>query len=608
MNILGISAYYHDSAAVLLNDGQIIAAAQEERFTRIKHDPSFPMSAIKFCIDYSEIDASEIDLVVFYEKPLLKFKRIMSTYLQSAPQGFNSFTKAIPLWFGNKLFQKSHIIKSMATFDSNVNWQDRLIFSEHHLSHAASAFYPSPFSEAAILTLDGVGEWTSSSVMIGDKNILTPLYEINFPHSLGLLYSAFTYYLGFKVNSGEYKMMGLAPYGQPRFFDKILKELVDVKPDGSYRLNLHYFNYCTGLTMVNQRFENLFGAPRRLANDEITAFHMDIAASVQEALEYIVLLTGQHIHKQTNQKNLCLAGGVALNCVANGKLLRAQLFDTIWIQPASGDAGGALGASLVGYHLYKRKKRHVKKNDTMQGSYLGPEYTEDETKSALKKLGACYHKLTESQLLDCVVDSLVKRMSIGWFQGRMEFGPRALGCRSIIADPRDPNMQKLLNLKIKFRESFRPFAPSILADYVSDWFDLDVDSPYMLFVANVQKSRQIERDNKNKQGIDLLNEIRSEIPAVTHVDYSARIQTVHRETNPLYYKLIEKFYQKTGCPVLINTSFNIRGEPIVNTPENAFQCFMGTNLDVLAVNNYVMFKSEQKGNLLKNYKHQFALD
>lgn len=612
MNILGISAYYHDSAAVLLQDGHIVAAAQEERFSRKKHDARFPINAVRFCLDYSKISPAYIDLIVFYEKPLLKFKRIMSTYLQFAPKGFSSFKKAVPLWFGNKLFQKRHICRMMQSFDANIDWSERLIFSEHHLSHAASAFFPSPFKKAAILTLDGVGEWTTSSIMVGDGEKLKPLYEINFPHSLGLLYSAFTYYLGFKVNSGEYKVMGLAPYGRPRFVQRILNEMIDVKLDGSYRLNLRYFNYCTGLTMVDKVFEHFFGMPRRLSEETIAQFHMDVAASVQSVLEYIVLRIVKNIAQQTKQKSLCMAGGVALNCVVNGKIVKEKLFDRVWIQPASGDAGGALGAALVGYYLYKNNNRVVnKKQDAMQGSYLGTTFTENQIKSMLDNLGACYHVLPEHRLMDTVVSHLVDHKSIGWFQGRMEFGPRALGCRSIIADPRDPKMQKTLNLKIKFRESFRPFAPSVLDGHANQWFNLNVDSPYMLLVSRVNKKSHVENRSAqpiNPMGFDKLDNIHSDVPAVTHVDYSARVQTVHADTNPRYYKLIEHFYEKTGCPVLVNTSFNVRGEPIVNSPEDAFRCFMGTDLDVLVMENVILYKTEQSNALSVDYKAQFAPD
>lgn len=612
MNILGISAYYHDSAAALLQDGCITAAAQEERFSRKKHDARFPRKAVQFCLEYANIAPTDINLLVFYEKPLLKFKRIMSTYLEFSPKGFTSFQKAMPLWFGKKLFQKRHICQEMRSLNPDIDWSERLIFSEHHLSHAASAFFPSPFNESAVLTLDGVGEWATSSIMLGKGNELSPLYEINFPHSLGLFYSAFTYYLGFKVNSGEYKVMGLAPYGTPRFSKQILNEMIDVKQDGSYCLNLKYFNYCTGLTMVDKTFEHFFGAPRRLPENTITQFHMDVAASVQDVLEYVVLRITKNIAHETKQKTLCMAGGVALNCVTNGKIIKEGIFDNVWIQPASGDAGGALGAALAGHYLYAKNKRVVKKGvDAMQGAYLGPAFTSDQTKLALDKLGAVYHTLPEQTLIEVTALNLVNHKCIGWFQGRMEFGPRALGCRSIIADPRDPEMQKTLNLKIKFRESFRPFAPSILADHVEEWFEVNVNSPYMLLVSNI-KDNKCDQARANKQvgsfGFEKLTSIRSKIPAVTHVDYSARIQTVHADINPRYYKLIEKFYEKTNCPALINTSFNIRGEPIVRSPEDAFRCFMGTKLDVLVINNYILYKTEQDNRLLIDYRKRFALD
>ena len=567
MYILGISAFYHDSAACLLHDGKIIAAAQEERFTRKKHDSGFPQHAIKYCLKEANIAASQIDKVVFYEKPFVKFERLLETYLAFAPKGFKSFTMAMPLWIKEKLFQKSALVKELkTTLDENLDWNERLMFSEHHLSHAASAFYPSPFESAAILTLDGVGEWTTTSLAVGKDNKLRVLKEIHFPHSLGLLYSAFTYYTGFKVNSGEYKVMGLAPYGEPRYSNLIYEKLIVVADDGSFQLDMSYFDYATGLTMTNKKFDNLFGGPPRAAEAELTQREMDLAASIQKVTEDIVSRLAKSIAKETGERNLCLAGGVALNCVANGVLLREKIFDNIWIQPAAGDAGGALGAALSIWHLHYNKKRIIPVHrDSMKGAYLGPEFSDDEIETELKACGAVFKKLTEKELIEQVASALASERAVGWMQGRMEFGPRALGGRSIIADPRSPVMQKQLNLKVKYRESFRPFAPSILREDVNDWFEHDTDSPYMLLVANVKKNkrRTMTTEEESLFGIDKLNVPRSSIPAITHVDYSARIQTVHAETNPRYHAVISKFKEKTGCPLVVNTSFNVRGEPIV---------------------------------------------
>ena len=612
MYILGISAFYHDSAACLLNDGKIIAAAQEERFTRKKHDSGFPQHAIKYCLKEANIAASQIDKVVFYEKPFVKFERLLETYLAFAPKGFKSFTMAMPLWIKEKLFQKSALVKELkTTLDENLDWNERLMFSEHHLSHAASAFYPSPFESAAILTLDGVGEWTTTSLAVGKDNKLRVLKEIHFPHSLGLLYSAFTYYTGFKVNSGEYKVMGLAPYGEPRYSNLIYEKLIVVADDGSFQLDMSYFDYATGLTMTNKKFDNLFGGPPRAAEAELTQREMDLAASIQKVTEDIVSRLAKSIAKETGERNLCLAGGVALNCVANGVLLREKIFDNIWIQPAAGDAGGALGAALSIWHLHYNKKRIIPVHrDSMKGAYLGPEFSDDEIETELKACGAVFKKLTEKELIEQVASALASERAVGWMQGRMEFGPRALGGRSIIADPRSPVMQKQLNLKVKYRESFRPFAPSILREDVNDWFEHDTDSPYMLLVANVKKNkrRTMTTEEESLFGIDKLNVPRSSIPAITHVDYSARIQTVHAETNPRYHAVISKFKEKTGCPLVVNTSFNVRGEPIVCSTVDAFKCFMGTNLDLLAVGNYLLIKEEQDESLKENYEERYELD
>ena len=612
MYILGISAFYHDSAACLLSDGEIIAAVQEERFTRKKHDASFPLNAIKYCLEEGNIHANQIDKVVFYEKPFVKFERLLETYLAFAPKGFISFAKAMPVWIKDKLFQKSVLIKELkSSLDENVDWRERLLFSEHHLSHAASAYYPSPFDSAAVLTLDGVGEWTTTSLAIGKGSDLKVLKEIHFPHSLGLLYSAFTYYTGFKVNSGEYKVMGLAPYGEPVYADLIKEKLLNIAKDGSYQLDMSYFDYATGLTMTNKKFDSLFGGPPRTSETELTQREMDLAASVQKVTEDIVVELAKSIAKETGERNLCLAGGVALNCVANGILLREKIFDNIWIQPAAGDAGGALGAALLIWYYYHNKERVVsKERDSMKGAYLGPEFTNSEIEDDLTACGAKFKKLSESDMIEEVASALADEKAVGWMQGRMEFGPRALGGRSIIADPRSPKMQKQLNLKVKYRESFRPFAPSVLREDVGDWFEHNTDSPYMLLVADVQKDKRRAMTNEEKAlfGIDKLNVPRSSVPAITHVDYSARIQTVHADTNFHYHALISKFKEKTGCPLVVNTSFNVRGEPIVCTPRDAFKCFMGTDLDVLAIGNYVLYKNQQDKALKESYKENYELD
>ena len=612
MNILGISAYYHDSAACLLKNGEIIAAAQEERFTRKKHDSNFPTHAINYCLKEAQIVASEIDNVVFYEKPFVKFERLLETYLAFAPRGFLSFIKAMPLWVKYKLFQKSLIVKELQiTLSPKVNWKDRLLFSEHHLSHAASAFYPSPFKRAAVLTLDGVGEWTTTSLAVGKDRDLKVIKEIHFPHSLGLLYSAFTYYTGFKVNSGEYKVMGLAPYGKPKYVKLIKEKLIMIASDGSFKMDMSYFNFATGLTMTNNKFNKLFGGPPRLPETKLTQRDMDLAASIQKVTEDIILRIAKNIAKETGERNLCLAGGVALNCVANGILLREKIFENIWIQPAAGDAGGALGAALTVWHMNQNGERNLKKNsDSMKGSYLGPEFSDSEIKNQLKSCGAVFKKFKKDDLIDSVVSALVKKKAVGWMQGRMEFGPRALGARSIIADPRHSEMQRQLNLKVKYRESFRPFAPSVLSEHVSEWFELDENSPYMLIVAGVkkQKLRKMTTREENLFGIEKLNIKRSSIPAITHVDYSARIQTVHKNLNPFFHALISGFKEKTGCPLIINTSFNIRGEPIVCSPKDAFKCFMGTNLDLLAIGTYLLFKEDQHEYLKENYRDKYTLD
>jgi carbamoyltransferase len=602
MRILGISAFYHDSAAALIDDGRIVAAAQEERFTRRKHDASFPHNAIAYCLAEAKVSADELDHVVFYDKPFLKFERLLETYIAMAPRGFRSFKMSIPLWLREKLFQKSLLRDELGKFAEAFD-KSRLLFCEHHLSHAASAFFPSPFDHAAVLTMDGVGEWATTSAAIGDGHRLEIFQEIHFPHSLGLLYSAATYYTGFRVNSGEYKVMGLAPYGEPKYAGLILDNLIDLKPDGSFRLDMSYFDYCTGFTMTNDRFAQLFGEPVRSPDQLLTKFHMDVAASIQSVLDEAVLRLTRSLARQTGSRNLCLAGGVALNCVANGKVLRDGSFENIWIQPAAGDAGGALGAALAAYHLYKDQPRKAGDADAMSGSFLGPGFPQAEIERRLTAAGARFAVLDEQAMVEATAEGLAGQKAVGWFQGRMEFGPRSLGARSILGDPRSPGMQKNLNLKVKYRESFRPFAPAVLREDVSEWFDLDSDSPYMLIVADVRKDRHraMSADELALFGIDKLNVSRSEIPAVTHVDYSARVQTVHRETNPLFHKLLRRFKALTGCPVLVNTSFNVRGEPIVCTPEDAFRCFMGNELDMLIVGNCILRKHEQDPGLKSNY-------
>jgi len=609
-SILGISAFYHDSAACILKNGEIIAAAQEERFTRKKHDPSYPHNAIEFVLNYSGLKLSEVNQIVFFEKPFLKFERLLETYVAFAPKGFFSFAKAMPIWIKEKLFQKNILFKKLKEHDKNYNSDKNIFFSDHHLSHAASAFFPSPFEEAIVLTADGVGEWATTTVAIGKGSNLEIQKEIHFPHSLGLLYSAFTFYLGFKVNSGEYKLMGLAPYGEPIYEEKI-KKIIDIKEDGTFRLDQKYFNYATGLTMTSNKFNDLFGQkPREALKEKITQFHMDIAASIQKVTEETMIKLLKHIRKEYDFKNLCLAGGVALNCVANGKILKENIFDNIWIQPAAGDAGGSLGAALALWHIEQGNNRTINPNDNMKGSYLGCEFTQDQIENELKLLGAKFKKVNYIDLIKTTSEYLSKGKVIGWFQGRMEFGPRALGNRSILADPRSKEMQKNLNLKVKFRENFRPFAPSVLREELSNWFDLDVDSPYMLFVANINSKKKIEMTKEHKKlfGIDKLNIVRSKIPAVTHVDYSARVQTVNQNTNKRYYDLISKFMEKTGCPVIVNTSFNVRGEPIVNTPTDAFNCFMGTDLEYLVIGNFILDKTNQNYTFNKDYNHKFNLD
>ena len=612
MYILGISAFYHDSAACLLKNGEIIAAAQEERFTRKKHDAGFPNHAIQYCLKEAQITADKVDNIIFYEKPFVKFERLLETYLAFAPRGFTSFAKAMPVWIKDKLFQKSVLIKELkSTLCEDVNWSERLLFSEHHLSHAASAFYPSPFESAAVLTLDGVGEWTTTSWAIGNGKGLKVVKEIHFPHSLGLLYSAFTYYTGFKVNSGEYKVMGLAPYGEPRYANLIREKLITVVEDGSFQLDMSYFDYATGLTMTNEKFDALFGGPPRTSETELTQREMDLAASVQKVTEDIVVQIAKGIAKETGERNLCLAGGVALNCVVNGILVRENIFDNIWIQPAAGDAGGALGAALSAWHLYHDGERKtLTQGDAMKGAYLGPEFSDAEIEAELKSCGAVFKRCSETELIEDVAAALADEKAVGWMQGRMEFGPRALGGRSIIADPRSPVMQKQLNLKVKYRESFRPFAPSVLREDVGQWFEHDADSPYMLLVADVQKDkrRAMTEDEDALFGIEKLNVPRSSVPAISHVDYSARIQTVHADTNPRYHAVISKFKEKTGCPLVVNTSFNVRGEPIICTPTDAFKCFMGTELDVLAVGKYLLRKAEQDAALIENYEERYELD
>ncbi len=611
MRILGISAYYHDSAAALVEDGRIVAAAQEERFTRKKHDSNFPSHAVAFCLRHAGIGLDKVDYVAFYDKPFLKFERLMETYLAFAPRGFASFSKAIPVWLREKLFQKSLLRDELRKEFPDFDWENKLLFSEHHQSHAASAFFPSPFKEAVVLTMDGVGEWATTSVGFGRDNTLEMRREIHFPHSIGLLYSAFTYYTGFKVNSGEYKVMGLAPYGEPRFKQTILDNIVDVKDDGTFRLNLEYFDYCTGLRMTNEKFDALFGGPPRKPDQLLTQHHMDLAASIQAVTEEIVLRLTRSLKRETGARNLCLAGGVALNCVANGKVLRDGAFAALWVQPAAGDAGGALGAALGAYHLYKGQPRHINGAiDAMQGSYLGPAFEQKDIEARLARVGARFRVLDDHATIETTAAALADGKAVGWFQGRMEFGPRALGGRSILGDARSPTMQKMLNLKVKYRESFRPFAPSVLREDVAEWFELDGDSPYMLLVADVveRRRRQMTPEEQKLFGIDKLNVPRSEIPAVTHVDYSARIQTVHAETNPRYHALLSAFKARTGCPVVVNTSFNVRGEPIVCTPEDAFRCFMGTEIEMLVVGNCVLDKEAQDPALKLDYKNAFELD
>jgi len=611
MRILGISAFYHDSAAALVVDGHIVAAAQEERFTRKKHDSRFPRHAVRYCLDESGIKLEQIDHVVFYDKPFLKFERLLETYLAFVPRGFRSFRMALPVWIKEKLFQKRLLRQELERFARDYDWESRLLFCEHHQSHAASAFFASPFDEAAILTMDGVGEWATTSVGIGRANTLQMTKEIHFPHSLGLLYSAFTYYTGFKVNSGEYKVMGLAPYGEPRFAQTILDHLVDLKPDGSFQLDQDYFDYCTGLRMTNDRFDALFGGPARRPDELLTQRHMDLAASVQAVTEEVVTRLARGVADDTGAKNLCLAGGVALNCVANGKLLRDACFERLWVQPAAGDAGGALGAALAAYYLHRNAPRTLANTlDGMQGSYLGPAFSQHDVERRLTEVGAVFDLMDEPSLLDATTAALIEEKAVGWFQGRMEFGPRALGNRSILADPRSPSMQKTLNLRVKYRESFRPFAPSVLREDTQDWFEIDADSPYMLLVADVVKERRHAMTSEEDAlfGIDKLNVARSEIPAVTHVDYSARLQTVHRETNPRYHALLSVFKAKTGCPVLVNTSFNVRGEPIACTPEDAFRCFMGSEIEVLVAGDCFLRKERQNPALKLDYRNVFDPD
>ena len=610
-SVLGVSAFYHDSAAALLIDGKIIAAAQEERFTRKKHDQKYPYHAVEYVLKESKLKLSEIDYIVFYEKPFLKFERLLKTYLSFAPRGFESFCVSMPIWLKDKLFQKKLLFNELKNHDHAFKNIDKIYFSEHHLSHASSAFYPSPFNDATVLTLDGVGEWATTTVAEGKNNNLNIIKEIHFPDSVGLLYSAFTYYTGFKVNSGEYKVMGLAPYGEPKFKNLILNKIVDLKDDGSFKLNMKYFDYATGFKMTNENFSELFGKPvRNPETEKLTQFHMDVASSIQSVTEEIVLQIAKSISKQSDSKNLCMAGGVALNCVANGKIVKEKIFKNVWIQPASGDAGGALGAALSLWHKELKNERLLPVEDKMKGSYLGPEFSNIEIENVLKKIGATYTKFSENEMIKITSEELAKEKTVGWFQGRMEFGPRALGGRSIIADPRSAKMQKNLNLKVKFRESFRPFAPSVIREDLSNWFDLDCDSPYMLLVGNIKEDKKIKMTEIEEKlfGIDKLNIKRSEVPAITHVDYSARIQTVHKETNSRYYNLIKSFQEITKCPILVNTSFNVRGEPIVCSVEDAYSCFMGTDLDMLVCGDFVLYKHKQNKQLLTDYKSKFKLD
>ncbi len=610
MYIIGISAFYHDSAAVLIKNNKIISAVQEERFTRIKHDSSFPLNSINYILAENELTLNDINYIVFYEKPFLKFERLIETYVSNAPKGFSSFRKAMPIWMGEKLFQKSLIYNELKKIEKNFS-KDKIQFSEHHLSHASSAFYPSPYNEAIILTVDGVGEWATTSVAIGRGNSIKIIKEINYPHSIGLLYSAFTYYLGFKVNSGEYKVMGLAPYGKPKFKNLILKYLIDLKEDGSFRLNQKFFDYSSNLKMINNNFINLFNQPVRNAEEgTISQFHMDIASSIQSVVEDIMLTICKSIKKEFKIDNLCLAGGVALNCVANSKILNSKIFKNIWVQPASGDAGGALGAALALYFYEFKNERINVTEDTMKGSFLGPQFTDQAIEKELSSLQANYKNLKEENLLNEIARHLSDGKSIGWMNGKMEYGPRALGNRSIIADARSPFMQKQLNLKIKYRESFRPFAPSILNEYKEEWFETKSISPYMLFVAELKKNKLKTLPNNYNDlfGIEKLNINRSVVPAITHVDFSARLQTIHKDTNPKFHSLVKKFFELTGCPLIINTSFNVRGEPIVCTPTDAFNCFMGTELDILVINNYILFKDDQNTKLIKDYKNKYELD
>ncbi len=614
MRILGLSAFYHDSAAALIEDGQVVAAAQEERFTRKKHDSNFPIHALEYCLDAAATGLDGVDYVAFYDKPFLKFERLLETYLAFAPRGFASFRMAMPVWLREKLFQKDLLGKKLTAMAPDFDCKSKLLFSEHHLSHAASAFFPSPFEEAVVLTMDGVGEWTTTSVAIGKGRDLKVVKEIHFPHSLGLLYSAITYYTGFRVNSGEYKVMGLAPYGEPKYTQALLDNVIDLKPDGSFRLDQSYFDYCTGLRMTSEKFNRLFGRPARQPDkDLLDQFHMDMAASVQKVTEEAMLRLTRSLAGEYGIPNLCLAGGVALNCVGNGHVLRDGAFKNLWIQPAAGDAGGALGAALAACHLHlhlDRPRPVTPGKDAMRGSYLGPAFAQDDIERRLTKAGARFQVLDEARVIDSVAGALADGKAVGWMQGRMEFGPRALGGRSILGDPRSPTMQKTLNLKVKYRESFRPFAPSVRREDVADWFELDADSPYMLLVDGVKESKRREMTAEEQAlfGIDKLNVPRSEIPAVTHVDYSARIQTVHADTHPRYHALLSRFKDLTGCPVLVNTSFNVRGEPIVCTPEDAFHCFMGTELDVLAVGDCLLLKDEQDPSLKTDYKSAFELD
>jgi carbamoyltransferase len=608
--ILGISCYYHDSSSCLIKNGEILAASQEERFTRIKHDSNFPIESIKSNLKINNLEAKDIDYVIFYEKPFIKFERILETYLNFIPWGFKNFSTSMPVWIKDKIFQKKNLIDELNGLDKKILWKDKIFFSNHHLSHASSAFFPSKFEKAIILTMDGVGEWSTSSVHIGDKNQIIPYQEINFPDSLGLLYSAFTYFLGFKVNSGEYKVMGLAPYGEPKYVDQIKNFLIDIKPDGSFKMNMQYFEYCNGLKMTNKKFNKLFGIKNRNPEETIKQIHMDIASSIQKICEEVIIKICKHLREKLKIDNLCLAGGVALNCVANGIIQKQKIFKNIWVQPASGDAGGALGAALALYYLGFENDRKVEKNDQMKGSYLGPSYEPDEIKKELQNVGANFKFLEKKLLIKKISEELANEKIVGWFNGRMEYGPRALGSRSIIADPRSKNMQKNLNLKIKYRESFRPFAPSILIEDLENWFDLNTESPYMLMVGYLKNKNKINNfiEDKTSKGFDKLRNINSKVPSVSHVDLSSRIQTVNGEYNEDFYDLIKSFKEKTGCPILINTSFNIRGEPIVCTPHDAFKCFMGTDLDILVIENYILYKQNQNPELKIDLKKEYELD